>query len=522
MCARGDDPAAEGASIRKATLEAKVLERQLSKPYELREWLKALTGLAAIAALLAAFFQLQQNHYQRSEDRLERAISRLASPNTNERLAGVSTLRVFLDEGSGGQRRIALSALANSVAAETEPVVWGAILDVLKHADSSSRNEILEELANGSRGLLPAAMKKQPAQAFTLWLVDEGDFGRLQNLERAIVELLWKGARTNSLAGIYCVQCNFEGLDLRGTDFSGAVLNNASFKRSKLSNSSFEHAVMLSTSFVGADLRGAKFTVQGQNKDFASGAVTNGGTTPWGPDFTCANLENADFSGQALLSFVEEGRDFIAPGTFFTANFSNSNLAHADFRRIGVYGALIPKALPPSTAPGALGALDTWGRQDFPLPMDLFVVEDKPRETTIATLGVVKKASYRFFRGNLSPSLPIGSDLGRYAGSLKGIAGAFSNSNWNDAQLPNSLRQFLTRANVPVSRTNSCTDIQGKEAFDYRQNPGTESGTTESGDRRDVHHFLFEEASACRVFPLHKSFSTTFHRKKSIVCDEQP
>jgi hypothetical protein len=147
MCAQGNDPTAESASIRKATLEANLLERQLSKRYELREWLKALTGLGAIAALLAALFQLHQNYYQRSEDRLERAISRLANPNTNERLAGVSTLLVFLDEGSSGQRRIALSALANSVAAETEPVVWGAILDVLKHADSSSRDEVLEELA---------------------------------------------------------------------------------------------------------------------------------------------------------------------------------------------------------------------------------------------------------------------------------------------------------------------------------------------------------------------------------------
>jgi uncharacterized protein YjbI with pentapeptide repeats len=473
MCAQAEDPTAppapaavlptpnvpppESAAITKATLEAKLLERQLSKPYELREWLKALTGLAAIAALLAAFFQLQQNQYQRSEDRLERAITRIASPNTNERLAGVSTLRVFLDEGSSGQRRIALSALANSVAAETEPVVWGATLDVLKHADSRSRDEILADLANGSRGLLPAAMKKQPAQAFKLWLVDEGDFGRLQNLERAIVELLQEGARTRNMAGIYCVECNFEGLDLRGTDFSGAVLNNSSFKRSKLSNSSFEHAVMLATSFVGADLRGVKFTRQPQNQDFASITVTNGGETIWGPDFTCANLENADFSGPALLSFVEEGRDFMLPGTLFTAKFSNSNLLHADFRQIGVYGALIPKpeALQPSLTPLAWA---TWARQNFPLPMDSFAVEDKPRETNLVTLNGAKKASYLFFHGTPSPSLPIGGDLGRFAGSLKGIAYAFSNSNWNDAQLPNSLRQFLTQAKVPVSRTNSCAE----------------------------------------------------------------
>jgi hypothetical protein len=98
----------------------------------------------------------------------------------------------------------------------------------------------------------------------------------------------------------------------------------------------------------------------------------------------------------ALLSFVEEARDFMSPGTFFTANFSNSNLAHADLRGIAVYGALTPK--PKSLAPPSLAPMAwfTWARQNFPLPMDSFAVEDKPRETTIATLNGPKKVSYLF------------------------------------------------------------------------------------------------------------------------------
>ena len=90
--------------------------------------------------------------------------------------------------------------------------------------------------------------------------------------------------------------------------------------------------------------------------------------------------------------------------------------------------------------------------------MDLFGVDFKPREANVASLSGVKKTSYFLFSGVLNPSSPMGSDQARFAGSLKATAGAFANSTWNEAQLPNSLRQFLTQARVPTSGTGTCTD----------------------------------------------------------------
>jgi uncharacterized protein YjbI with pentapeptide repeats len=447
----------ESALARKTELESKLLEQQLSKPFEVREWLKALTGLAAIAALLAAFFQLQQNYYQRAEDRLERAIARLASSNMSERLAGLSTLRIVLDEGPSSQRRIALSALANSVAAESEPIVSGAILDLLKYTDTESQDGVLEELANGSRGLLSLAMKKEPRQAYADWVVDHGDYGRLHNIERAIVGFLHRGARTNDLTGIYCVECNFEGLNLRGVDFSGAVLNNSSFAHSMLARSSFEHAVLLAANFTSADLRHAKFTLEPQNTAFAADSITNGGEMAWGPDFSCANLENADVSRQEFLSFVEEGSSFINPFSFFTAKFSNANLTRTDFRSTGVYGALIPRFKADLSTAAMLKLM----RQDFPFPLDYFALDYKPREITFVDLSGTRTVPYLSFRGTLNPSAPIGNDLKRFSNSLNRIVDAFAGSNWHDAQLPNSLRQFLTQADVPTIRTASCTPSGG-------------------------------------------------------------
>jgi uncharacterized protein YjbI with pentapeptide repeats len=450
---RGEGPITiENAVGRKAILEAKLLEEQLTQSHKIREWIKALTGLGAIAALLAVFFQLQQGYAQRADDRLERAMTRLASPNVSERLAGVSTLRIVLDEGPKSQRRIALSALANSLGAENEPVVSGAVLDLLKRTDSGSRDSVLEELANASRGLLPAAMKKEPRQAYEPFVVDHGDFARLKSLEGAIVAFLHAGARTSDLSGIYCVECKLEGLDLRGVDFSGAVLGNASFIHSILEKSSFEHAILTATNFTGADLRNAKFTVEPQNTAFASDAITNGGETAWGPDFTCANLEDADFSRQQLLSFVEERPDFITPGSFFTAKFSKADLARADFRSVGVYGAITPRSKAESTP----AARFMFMRLGFPLPMDLFSLPDVPREMDLPLPNGVKKVRYQPFGGSLNSALPMGNDVRKFATSLNEIARAFANSNWGDARLPNSLRQFLTQAQVPASRSGAC------------------------------------------------------------------
>jgi uncharacterized protein YjbI with pentapeptide repeats len=448
----------QDVSAEKLRLETAVLEQQLSRPSQAREWIKALTGLGAVAALLAALFQLQQSYYQRADDRLERALGRLASPNVTDRLAGISTLRIVLDEGRSSERRLANSALANSLSVETDPIVSGAILDILRPTDTESRDAVLEELANGSRGLLPIALKAQPGQAFQDWTIDKGDFGRLQSLERAIVTFLHSGARTTDLRNIYCVECNFEGLDLSGVDFSGAVLNNSSFRNSNLTNSSFDHSVLLATNFANANLTGAKFTLDLQHSAFLADTLANNGEMAWGPDFSCANLENADFSRQEFLSVVENGPNFMSPGSLITPKFENANLKHTDFRSVGVYGALLPftgRQLSP-------GSKLTFMRTQFPFPLDFFGLSDKPQKWDQANLGGVVHMEYLAFRGTLNPTLPMGTDSRKFTGSLNLIAKAFTHSNWDDAQLPVSLRQLLTQDRVATTLTGSCSTVAGQ------------------------------------------------------------
>src|SRR5215469_1454107 len=95
----GESDPEKAARIAKLQKESALLEQQLSKSGIAREWLKSLTGLAAIGALIAALFQLQSGRDQRTDERFDHAIARLSSSSTAEQLAGISSLRVFVEEG---------------------------------------------------------------------------------------------------------------------------------------------------------------------------------------------------------------------------------------------------------------------------------------------------------------------------------------------------------------------------------------------------------------------------------------
>jgi len=127
-------------------------------------------------------------------------------------------------------------------------------------------------------------------------------------------------------------------------------------------------------------------------------------------------------------------------------------LAHADFRSIGAYGAIIPKSGTDTTPTNLL----LIARERFPLPLDIFSLDDNPRETGVSGPAGFTKVQFLSFRGVVNPSLPLGSDPERFRTSLNRVAAAFAGSNWEDAQLPKSLRQLLTQARVPSSRTAAC------------------------------------------------------------------
>jgi hypothetical protein len=84
----------------KLELEAQLLRRQTGARFFWLEVAKAITGPVALLGLMVTIFigttQLRQAQRARDDDRFDRAVARLASPRTTERVAGVVGLQLFL------------------------------------------------------------------------------------------------------------------------------------------------------------------------------------------------------------------------------------------------------------------------------------------------------------------------------------------------------------------------------------------------------------------------------------------
>jgi uncharacterized protein YjbI with pentapeptide repeats len=208
-----------------------------------------------------------------------------------------------------------MSYLSNAMILEPDPTVRGAILEAITsvattHLDRRTLDQTLETLVNGNRNLTQAAAKYDRSLRYR-YPDRTGSVDRLQTISRAIVFLLGGGAQLRDFSGIYCPGCDFRGMQLAGAVFDSAVLSSAVFDNAVLNNSSFDNAVLTRTSFVGAHLNSAKFTLK--RDEYPGFAVeefrSKQGEPPYGPNFDCADLENADFSGQPLLVLCRRRQD---------------------------------------------------------------------------------------------------------------------------------------------------------------------------------------------------------------------
>src|SRR3712207_6007588 len=86
----------------KLRLEQKVLNTQLSRAGRCLEWLKAATPPVAVISVAVTLWvgigQIYQVEENRAADRFEKALNRLSSKEPNERIAGISSIRLFLSD----------------------------------------------------------------------------------------------------------------------------------------------------------------------------------------------------------------------------------------------------------------------------------------------------------------------------------------------------------------------------------------------------------------------------------------
>jgi uncharacterized protein YjbI with pentapeptide repeats len=426
------------AQLRKTELECRLLAQQLTPEYRRIEWLKgiaAASGLViAIVAVIGGFgsiagwlIEQQKSRQVRIEERLDRALTMLADPSANRRLAAISSLRSFLAERDDTRNSQVLLALSSTLALEDSDPVRSAITSLVADVDpaivgSSVLNRGLQALVDTSRGLVRDGDlgRKRPRN---LWRL-ETDLkvgANLQMTADAIVSLLRKGARAQSMTGIYLGRSDLAGLDLSGTDFGDATLAWSDLSRATLRNSSFDGADLERTNFVSADLQNAKFTL-----------TNNGGRTTihWNyvqqqmdrssaiqvqvemPDFHCSDLRNADFSGHPLFGIIADDISELA-FVEFPAKFARANLKGADFSRIQIFGL----------------------RSDH-----------DNRSPFVETQGGGSRPNdAKYIRGSyqIDSDAPLTGDINDFTKSLNRVSHAFAETNWSAAKLPRGIRQWL-------------------------------------------------------------------------------
>jgi uncharacterized protein YjbI with pentapeptide repeats len=270
--------------------------------------------------------------------RFEDAIKRLELPNTISKLVGVSILSGYLGSTNDEAHRQVLFTLAGLLASERDPQTVAAVIDLVASLPAEgpiTRPEwhyFQDMLATQSRALIAKSdlyrhrhyQSALPLQSATPLNDDERAAATVGKVMTMNVR---KGAVPDytNYRGIYCGSCDWRGIVFPPrADFSNAVLDHANFSGATLVGALFDDAELLGTSFVEADLRKTYFRSLGLDVngdiggsirpilrtmylDHAASALGANATIDLKmPNFSCANLEGANFDRHALLPVTIE------------------------------------------------------------------------------------------------------------------------------------------------------------------------------------------------------------------------
>jgi uncharacterized protein YjbI with pentapeptide repeats len=431
----------QAGRIAKSHFESKLLEKQLSGSGRLEAFGKFLTMIGGLATTVVALvglylssehwlFDSRQARASRDLDRMQRALSQVGEKSPNQRVAGVMALNTFLLAPERDQRDQALLALSNALAVEESPGVRRAIVSCFegidtKVVDRAQLNDTVSWLARVSRGLVAEG---------TLWLKrssnlyfppqDGGAEARAHSVADSIIAIIRKGGHPVDLSGTYLAGCDFTNVELDHTKFDDSILAWSDFTGATLHGASFNGADLDKTRFVEADLRNARLTNKKgprsrPTQDYVSRAFgrAKDQIQIYGPDFSCADLRNADFSSHSLFAVVADDLPELA-WLAFPSQFEASNLEGTRFDSVKVYGVHLGANLTlpfPSPRSGGEGFKELWT-----------------------------------YTAEISAG-PLDKNVSRFSSSLNQMSRAFAGSNWQAASFPEPLLQYL-RQDPPPNR----------------------------------------------------------------------
>ncbi len=469
--------------IAKLRLEQLNLRQQASPSSRALEWLKAATAPVALIALLwtivAGLDQMKQTRKAAIDDRFDKTIARMASPDAYARVTGIAGLRQFLSGSyhsslsltSDYNREVdAVSYLVTAIAVEKDPTLRDAILDALSQLRSGG--VMSSTIDTGLR--IALERNRKLARSVDLGSDDldaiPANDPRLVQLHAtalAVVALVRQGARVDDMTDLYCVGCDFSGaeINLSGTKFDRAVLREADFSGANLEDSSFDGANILGARFVGSRMRRARLTdvyhVTEQGGRLLTTALqrlyNNDAPTP-PTDFTCADLDSAVFAHQILFGIYENYSPEYS--SYWSSIFDNANVMNADFTNIRMFARFgLPKTFsedqlldPKQNVVGKLlpfGLGDGWILHNDRLSQPPPDSHDDHLE--------LRKRDYWLIM-YLGSGWHIKADGGKFHNSLQSIAGQIREArNFGSAKLPPGLKALVRNATPPDQPT-SCSN----------------------------------------------------------------
>lgn len=241
-----------------------------------------------------------------------------------------------------------------------------------------------------------------------------------------MVALIRKGALSHDLSGVYLGASDLRGLDLSGINFDDGILVGTNFTEATLVGDSFIGANLAGTKFIRADLRNAKFTSSeemgrfGRHRDYIDRQMRGWpatGPIKYGlgmPKFDCSDLRGADFKGHTLFFMTVDHFRWPAPAMLnYAPEFRGANLKGTDLREIQFV---------------QISAKDS-DSMAFPVT---------------GGFGNELSKGYEESKYQIAPQRPLSpSNAKEFSWSLGKISFKFRGSNWQDAQLPRAVREYL-------------------------------------------------------------------------------
>jgi uncharacterized protein YjbI with pentapeptide repeats len=490
---------------KKLLLESQKLERDL-KP---ESWWNKLSGkaipLGAMVTILATVFGLISSYDKTLKDReaertnqqraqFEMAVKRLEDPTMLSKLVGLSILNGYTRDKDATVRRQALFTLAGFASTETDvqgiQALASFVGELVKEKGLSSADWLYLQglLVSQSRALVEKGnlyQKRKLSQIMTATPLEV----TAHQLGFLIAMIARQGlvSSNTDYASIYCADCDFTGIAFpEKTDFAAAVLDDADFSKSTLRKARFDNAELIDTRFVGADLRATHF--RSTFPFDVETEVSEDETIPLGrtlyirrtastldmsavvsitmPNFSCADLTDANFDGHALFPApVTVGRRYSKTleenGAKRPVWYDSVPRHVKDQAEIHDPAIFLPiRVDPPNFYRARLNGAHFENVQFFSITDDL-------NNTYLSAETYYATAELQFIEGQIKPTLwtladatsfdysqmnqPVHDDQNAAVIFQTGLRAAFYLSNWDAAIMSDEMKKFL-RASPPAQK----------------------------------------------------------------------